>query len=114
VVVLPSCPDFDEADETAAVVDALCGGGVAFDEFAADVGGTVVGSAAGAGAGAAAAVGSAAAAAWGNSDSPQVVEIALHSSTVHAAAVAVVVAAAGTAGDEGALDLIDLLPPPYY
>lgn len=112
MVVLPSCPDFDEADETAAVVDALCVGGVAFDEFAADVGGTVVGSAAGAGA--AAAVGSAAAAAWGNSDSPQVVEIALHSSTVHAAAVAVVVAAAGTAGDEGALDLIDLLPPPYY
>lgn len=110
MVVLPSCPDFDEADETAAVVDALCGGGVAFDEFAADVGGTVVGSAAGA----AAAVGSAAAAAWGNSDSPQVVEIALHSSTVHAAAVAVVVAAAGTAGDEGALDLIDFLPPPYY
>lgn len=112
MVVLPSCPDFDEADETAAVVDALCGGGVAFDEFAADVGGTVVGSAAGAAA--AAAVGSAAAAAWGNSDSPQVVEIALHSSTVHAAAVAVVVAAAGTAVDEGALDLIDLLPPPYY
>ena len=110
MVVLPSCPDFDEADETAAVVDALCGGGVAFDEFAADVGGTVVGSAAGA----AAAVGSAAAAAWGNSDSPQVVEIALHSSTLHAAAVAVVAAAAGTAGDEGALDLIDLLPPPYY